>query len=133
MRFLITLVLTIVYMTVVSAQMKVDKQTSIKLFKETNAFRKKNGKPALKWDENLFKLACPHNVYMRKAGKASHDGFNARAAKGEKMGLLAMGENAAGNSFSADPPSKLTSQFIRSPTHKKMMLSNKTFMGQCFS
>ena len=133
MRFLITLVVTVVLMTVVSAQLKHDKAPSIKLFKETNEFRKKNGKKALKWDDNLYKIALDHNTYMHKAGKASHDGFDKRSKKGEKFGLFAMGENAAGNSFGKDPPSKLTTQFINSPTHKKNMLSNKTFMGQAFS
>ena len=116
----------------VSAQFQNDRTVSRQLFDETNAFRRENGLAALRWSDDLFNIACPHNIHMYNAGQASHDGFSGRSSAAGRLGFTVVTENAAGNSFAADPPSTLTRQFIRSPAHRANMLSNRVFMGQCF-
>jgi uncharacterized protein YkwD len=92
----------------------------------TNKFRQSQGKPPLKWEPLMFKIAFKHSKDMGdKKVPFDHVGFNQRC-KDMPFSKQGAGENLAyiGNVSRNEIPKAVVDGWINSPGHRKNLLGN---------
>jgi uncharacterized protein YkwD len=97
--------------------------------KYTNEFRAKHGLPPLKWSQPIANIGKKHSKDMGD-GKVpfGHEGFNKRV-KEYPVPPQSAAENVAWNSNVSDVARVAVDGWIKSPGHRKNLLSNHTYCG----
>lgn len=94
----------------------------LQILQETNAFRAANGKPALKLDPEITKVAQDWTQHMADNNAFHH---NPNYAKQVPVGHRGVAENIA----AGYAPAAVTKGWIDSPGHRTNMLGNYTHIG----
>jgi uncharacterized protein YkwD len=107
------------------AQTKTERQMAEEAFALVNAFRKKKGKPALVWNEEIYKSCLAHSQAMAQGKERfGHGGFSARvAALWETVGSGQAAENVHyhGGDWGKTHAETAVESWIDSPGHNKNM------------
>lgn len=97
-------------------------------FTALNAYRQKNGKPSLSWDEKLAEYAQNRaEIFKTSGGLDSHAGFNDYIQNQDgfkKLGFLALGENS-GYGLTQDAEYIVEEVYGKSPSHNENQLNSK--------
>jgi uncharacterized protein YkwD len=93
----------------------------------TNAFRKEHGLPALKWSQKIADIGTEHSKAMaERRVPFGHAGFEGRALR---IGGMSCAENVAFSAGLGDPAKVAVNGWIKSPGHRKNMLSHFDLCG----